>query len=154
MVWQYFFQELIMQQHFCVCLSSVHWRNHSFVHSTIVRRSFVRPCVRSFIHSYFHSFFIHPSIRSFVHSFIFWFVRSLVRSFIVQRTSHNVVPELINQSSSQIIAQSTDDQNKTKVNRLFTECVRLYQVLTCYVICLYTQPTDLYVHKKKTDFIE
>ena len=35
----------------------------------------------------------------------------------------------------------------------FTECVRLYQVLICYVICLYTQPTDLYVHKK-TDFIE
>ena len=41
-------------------------------------------------------------------------------------------------------------KNKQKSIIHFTECVFLYQVLT--FICLYTQPTDLYVHKK-TDFI-
>ena len=106
-----------MQQHFFVCLS-IRSLTQSFIRSFDDRSSIVRSSVRSFVHSFirFSIHFlsihpsIHPSIRSFVHSFILLYVRSLVRSFIVQTTSHNVVPELISQSSSQIIAQSTDDQ--------------------------------------------
>ena len=90
-----------MQQHFCVCLS-IRSFTQSFIRSFDDRSSIVRASVR---------LSIHPFVRSFIHSFILLFVGWFVRSFNVQTTSNNVVPELISLSStSQIIAQSTDDQ--------------------------------------------